>query len=183
MKKNYRIGSLVLAIAAVLLLFSNSPLNIFSEPSAQSEINAAWEKASGIAVYKHSTTVIQTTHPTEKLENVGLSSITKRLYFKGETNKVENMMAFKLWSDSGNVLNGKNGLDLKVKDDVAFGRMSPDHDWAELDDDFTEIFAPNNDHLTYLRAAENVQKIGQETRAGITFTRYNFDVDGVEFAT
>ncbi|MDX1417341.1 MAG: hypothetical protein R3293_24255, partial [Candidatus Promineifilaceae bacterium] len=57
--------------------------------------------------------------------------------------------------------------------------------WEKIDD-FTGLFAPGGDFLTYTRAAENVVRHAPETRSTaigeISFTRYTFDINGRRYA-
>ena len=48
--------------------------------------------------------------------------------------------------------------------------------------DFTGAFAPESDFLAFLAAAQDTSRIGEGARAGVTFPRYTFRVDGSGFA-
>ena len=64
--------------------------------------------------------------------------------------------------------------------DKAYARRG-DTSWQEIPA-FTGAFAPSGDFLAYLSAAKNIEKHEPESRAGIEFTRYTFEVDGLGFA-
>src|SRR5689334_9667339 len=64
--------------------------------------------------------------------------------------------------------------------DKAFARRG-EAAWQEIPD-FTGAFAPSGDFLAYLSAAKNVVKQAPESRAGIDYPRYTFEVDGLGFA-
>ncbi len=183
MKHSRYIKLLILSIAAGLLfLASQSPVAaVISPPSAEKEINDAWHNAQNIGVYHYNTTILQTSWPTENLANAGRSSTQQRFYLEGETSRPEDMMRMKLWSGDGNVQQGEGAIEIKVQGDQSYGRVSDTQEWEEIDD-ITNLFAPDNDHLTYLTAAENVIQAGQETRVGINFTRYTFDINGPRYA-
>ncbi|MCK5070942.1 MAG: hypothetical protein KAR01_10385, partial [Desulfocapsa sp.] len=185
MKHSRYIKLLILSIAAVLLFLASQPTSpvaaVISPPSAEKEINDAWHKAQNIGVYHYNTTILQTSWPTENLANAGRSSTQQRFYLEGETSRPDDMMRMKLWSGDGNVQQGQGAIEIKIQGEQSYGRVSDTQEWEEIDN-ITDIFAPDNDHLTYLTAAENVVQAGQETRVGITFTRYTFDINGPRYA-
>lgn len=114
MKRSRRIALLVLTIAAVSLFIVNQPLSIFSAPSAQGQVNEAWQRAKDLGVYHYNTTVVQTTWPTENLANAGRSSAQQRFYIEGETDRAADMMRMKLWSEGGGVQQGQGALEIKI---------------------------------------------------------------------
>ena len=107
---------------------------------------------------------------------------TKRdkLHLEGTTDLDEQLLQMTLWMNGGNVQDEETGSQIKVEGDQAYARqgMQP---WQETNN-FSGLFAPQNDFMAYLVAAINVQNEGVETRAGITFTRYSFDIDGPAYA-
>ncbi len=155
------------------------PMSVAWSPSFQSQLKQAWQQATDIGVYDYQTTLIQTTHPTERLENVGLSSSTDRMYVEGSVDRPAETMRLKLWGENGSASNGENAIEIKIDRGKALGRVN-DSEWEEVDD-VSGIFAPDHDPLSYLAAAENVQKHDPEERSGIRLTRYTFDLNGLEF--
>ncbi|MFN8471514.1 MAG: hypothetical protein U0822_04785 [Anaerolineae bacterium] len=149
-------------------------------PSPQRQMNDSWHKATTVGEYHYRTSLVQTMSPLPKLENVGLSNSQERIYIEGETSLPARTMYMKLWSGNGNVPAGSDAIEIKVADGKAQGRVG-EGDWKPVDD-VSDIFAPNGDVLTYLAAATNVAQVGQETRAGTSFTRLTFDIDGRAFA-
>jgi hypothetical protein len=147
---------------------------------AGDELDKVWQTARDSGAYHYNTTIAQTTHPLPKLENVGLSSKEQRFFIEGDTNLPERAMFLKIWSQGGSLANGQNSIELRVQDGKAEGRLAGAA-WQQVDN-ITQVFAPNQDSLSYLVAARNVLLSGQETRAGITFSRYTFDIDGPSFA-
>lgn len=175
-----------LAVALLLVLLLSAPTGIFSapplDPTAVDEVNDAWQQALEIGVYDYSSDIVQTTWPTPRLENVGLSSTQRRFYLEGNTDLHEDFLQMALWSDGGNVRGRDNALEIKIEDGKSLGRVGKQA-WEEVESDgITDLFAPGNDTLAYLSAMKDVVKAGEETRAGITFTRYTFEVDGPAFA-
>nr|MBC8249032.1 hypothetical protein [Anaerolineales bacterium] len=148
--------------------------------SAERQVRAAWQKARQVGVYRYSTSIVQTTWPLPRLENVGLSSTQQRIYLEGQADLPAQMLQMKLWSDGGNVRTEQDALAIKVEDGQVVGRVGQSA-WKEVDD-FTGLFAPDQDLLTYLVAARNVTQARQENRGGVSFTRHTFDLDGPAFA-
>ena len=52
-------------------------------PSPRQQVQAAWQQARQAGAYDYSTTIVQTTWPLPRLENVGLSSSQQRIYLEG----------------------------------------------------------------------------------------------------
>ncbi|MGB0383516.1 MAG: LamG-like jellyroll fold domain-containing protein [Ardenticatenaceae bacterium] len=175
-----------LAVALLLVLLASQPTAIFSapalDPAAVDEVNDAWQQALEIGVYDYSSDIVQTTWPTPRLKNVGLSSTQRHFYLEGDTNLHEDFLQLALWSDGGNTRGRDNALEIKIEEGKSLGRVA-NQAWEEMESDgITDLFAPGNDTLAYLNAMRNVARAGEETRAGITFTRYTFEVDGPAFA-
>ncbi len=150
-----------------------------SVPSAENQVDLAWQKAQELGVFHYRTSIVQTTWPAPKPENMGLSSRTDETYLEGETNLRARTMRLKLWSGSGNV-SSTDSLEIQVANARAQGRVGAG-DWQDLDE-FSNVFAPDNDPLTYLVATKNISQIGQETRSGIQLTRFSFEIDGPKLA-
>jgi hypothetical protein len=151
-----------------------------SSHSPTQEIQRAWQRASDMGAYRYSTTIAQTTHPLLKLENVGLGSTTERIYVEGDMDAAAHLMDLKLWADGGNTTSGENSIEVHVAHGEASGRVG-NGEWQDIDD-FDNLFAPGRDPLAYVAGARDVAKAGTETRAGVTFDRYTFRLDGPAFA-
>lgn len=170
-----------LAVVFLLIVLAFTVKQVSSTPpSPEDELRAAWQQARASGAYDYHTTIIQTTWPLPKLENVGLSSKQHRLYLEGQTDLTSRFMQMRLWAEGGHAPTGQKGIEIRVDDGQAQGRVDGG-EWQAVDN-VTQIFAPDYDALTYLVAARNVVKAGQDSRAGILFTRYTFDVDGLAFA-
>jgi len=63
--------------------------------SAEHQVRTAWQKAQQIGIYHYNTTLVQTTWPQPKLENVGLSSRQERIYLEGQANLPEEQLSLK----------------------------------------------------------------------------------------
>ena len=156
-----------------------------SPASPKATVQQVWRTAETLGAYHYNTTVVQTTWPVARLENAGLSSSQQRIYIEGETDLAANSMQMVLWSEDGSVGSQENGLAVKVAGNQAFGRVGG-QEWQEIDD-FTGLFVPQGDALTYLAGATNIRLAGSDSRAltpdaEIQFGRYDFDMDGPAFA-
>ena len=141
---------------------------------------AAWDRAQDAGAYQFSSNVEQITTPTASVLNAGRSSKVERFYLEGDADVANGAMEFRLWSDGGSVLQEGDSLGVRIADGKTFTQKNGG-EWQE-GDDFTQTIAPAGDFMNFLAAAENVTDLGQETIAGVTFTRYAFDIDGPTFA-
>ena len=157
-----------------------SALPSFTSPSAADNLHAAWERVREAGAYSFTADIIQETIPVATAGNVGRTSSQDRLLLQGETNPPADQMNLRLWSEGGSILQAESGIEIKVEGDQAFGRRGAES-WQEIDN-FTGLFAPDGDFLAYLTAVTDVTDLGTETRAGRTFTRYAFTIDGPAYA-
>lgn len=154
--------------------------------SAEGDIGEAWNRARDAGSYRFSADVVQTTTPLPTATNVGWQSKQQKLHLEGHTDLPQQTLDLTLWSQGGSVLNARSGVEVRVRGDHALARK-PGHPWEEVDE-FTSLFAPDNDFMAYLAATHNVVEAGTETRSvphaqsEVTFTRYTFDIDGPSFA-
>ncbi|MCP4537855.1 MAG: hypothetical protein GY832_11990 [Chloroflexi bacterium] len=156
------------------------------------QIARAWDQAIDIGRYEFHTTVLQTLHPTLRLENVGRTARTEKYTINGEMDQPAERMLLQMQ------IPNQPPLDLKVEAGQAFGRRDTTSEWSALDAD-TDIFAPGGDPLGFLVAARNVTIVvntpGQNAAADEFFpaglippemadgiTRYQFDLSGLEYA-
>ncbi|RME48828.1 MAG: hypothetical protein D6796_05755, partial [Caldilineae bacterium] len=185
MKRTHFFATFFLALAALLLLN-----NLRSRPAhstaAIEQVSSAWRAAREIGAYTYRTDIVQTTHPLPVLANVGLSRREQRLHIEGHINLNARELAMKLWSGGGGVLNDADALQMRVANGKTYGRAG-NGDWREIDNHnglagLPRLVAPGNDVLGYLATVKEVRNLGTETRMGVTFTRYGFQVDGPAFA-
>lgn len=160
--------ALLLCVLALLLLTlpSRSPNMVSAAtgtvPSPEDEVQAAWRRAQESGVYHFATGIVQTTYLAPRLANVGRSSRVESLYLEGETNLPERVMRMTLWQNGGSVLAPRDGVEVRIEGERAYGRQTGGS-WQEMDD-FSGAFAPDSDLLAYLAGARNVREIGTETR-------------------
>lgn len=149
-----RLSSVLLIVGLLFLLLW--PSFVQAVPlTVRQELLSAWQLAGEVGQYQYRSTVIQTTYPTAKLENVGRNPRTKRMIVEGTLDTPRDFMAMQL----RNANPGTTQLiDLKVEDGLAYGRMETTANWQRLDD-ADQLFSPGSNPLGFLVAAENVQEI------------------------
>ncbi len=147
---------------------------------ARQQVQAAWEQARKAGSYDFSADVLQRTIPTATILNAGRRSRQEAMHLEGQTDLRKEEMSFTLWSQGGSVLNAQDGVQVKVEGDRSYIRRG-EGDWEEVGD-LTGSFAPQGDYMAFLNAATDITCLGEETRAGVSFIRYRFIVDGPRFA-
>ena len=143
-------------------------------------VQDAWKLARQVGVYHFSTDIVQTTYPAPTLANVGRSSRQEQLHLSGQIDLPQQTMHLSLYQGGGSLLNDQDGLEVRFEANRAYGR-SAGGEWEEMEN-FAHAFAPGNDLMAYLAGAKNITELGTETRAGITFSRYDLEIDGPAFA-
>ncbi len=157
----------------------------FTRSSPEHEVQAAWRRAQEAGAYHFSTEIVQTTYPAPALVNVGRSSRKNTIYLEGQTNLPERQLYLTLWTGGGNTFTRKDGVDVRIEGDHAYGRIIGG-EWKEMDD-FSNAFAPGNDLMAYLAGAKNVKREDAkredvESPFTLHVSRFTFDVDGPAFA-
>jgi hypothetical protein len=143
-------------------------------------VTAAWQRAQAAGSYAFDSDIVQVTLPAARITNVGRSSRTTQLYLRGQTNLHTNSLEMQLWSDGGSVLQEESAAAIRLENGKSFVRKGTG-EWQESED-LTGSIAPHGDVMAYLRAVRDVQAHPPETRAGISFTRYSFQIDSPRFA-
>lgn len=154
------------------------------------QIEKAWRAASTTAAFDYQTTIEQTTTPLLKLENAGRSPLTEHVYLEGSFDRAADQMQLRLWSEGGSTIFGNQALEIKVENGEAYGRAAGQA-WQKIED-VTNLFAPGNDPLGFLRAATHVVQgeavllpvllHSTAAEATNTYTPYTFEVDGQALA-
>ncbi|MEM7129936.1 MAG: LamG-like jellyroll fold domain-containing protein [Chloroflexota bacterium] len=148
--------------------------------TARQAMKQAWERVQDAGTYTFSADIVQRSIPTLSVANVGQRSRQYAYYLEGDTNLPDEQLRLKLWTQNGSVLDPDSATEIEVDGEQARARRGKGA-WETIDN-FTGFFAPEGDFLTYLVAAKAIQEHGQETRNGITFTRYTFEIDGPRYA-
>jgi hypothetical protein len=142
---------------------------------ARAEVQAAWARARESGAYHFIADITQQNIPLPTVTNAGQRSRTDELHLEGRADLSAQRMLLKLWAA------GADGVEVRVEGDQAFVRRGENDKWEPVPG-FTGAFAPEGDFLAFLAAAEDITRLGVETRAGVTFTRYTFRVNGPGFA-
>ncbi|MCB0127382.1 MAG: hypothetical protein KDE58_34200, partial [Caldilineaceae bacterium] len=168
-----RLSSVLLIVGLLFLLLW--PSLVQAVPlTVRQELLSAWQLAGQVGQYQYRSTVIQTTYPTAKLENVGRNPKTKRMVIEGTLDTPRDYMAMQLRNarPGTSSTNGGQLIDLKVEEGLAYGRMDTTSDWQRLAD-AGDLFAPGSNPLGFLVAAEDVEEI----------TATGLDTQNTEYAT
>ena len=121
------------------------------------QLKQAWKYAGEVGVYRYQTDVIQTTHPTLNLVNVGRSAKTERIMVSDLMDRPNDTMQMKIQADGS--------IEIKVEQGISYGRLNPQEEWTQVENQ-TDMFAPGGDPLGYLNAAENIREIANADRSG-----------------
>jgi len=181
-------GLLALAILATAERLVHSVSGAGLPASASQEVSQVWERARESGSYRFTADIVQTAMPATTVENVGRRSQTDTLHVEGQTNLGDGSLEMTLWSNGGSVLDAGSGVQVRVEGDEAFVRQGggpggelADQEWQPVED-FTGLFAPQSDFMTYLVAAKDIVDHGVESHSGFNFNRYGFTIDGPAYA-
>ena len=147
---------------------------------AGNPVLAAWQSAQQRGSYAFSSDMSQTTTPLATIGNVGRKSRTTELHLEGKSDLRNKRLDLRLWSGAGAINDETGALEVQVADGKTRVRQSGG-EWKE-EGDLLGGLAPNGDFLSFLAGLREVQELSAETRAGVSFTRYGFTVDGPALA-
>ncbi len=167
-------------LLSLILLASAGRLLQAAGPTAPRTLSQVWERARQAGSYRFTADIVQTAMPTASVENVGRRSRTDTLHVEGQTNLSDRSLEMTLWSNGGSVLDADSGVQVRVQGEEAFVRQAG-QEWQPVSD-FTGLFAPNSDFMTYLVAAKDIVDHGAASRSGFSFNRYAFTIDGPAYA-
>ncbi|MFV9507238.1 MAG: LamG-like jellyroll fold domain-containing protein [Oscillochloridaceae bacterium umkhey_bin13] len=170
---------------AVMIATLIGGMALLLSPAAQAQradhpVTRAWQAAQTRTGYHFDADLTQVTMPMATAANVGRSARTDRVLLRGQADLAANRLELRLWNDSGSLTDPASGLELRVEQGRTLGRQGGG-EWRELGG-VTDSLAPQGDLLAYLAAVRNVRELGQEERAGRSFTRYAFTLDGPQLA-
>ncbi|MBN1148930.1 MAG: Ig-like domain repeat protein [Anaerolineales bacterium] len=148
-------------------------------------VSDSWKQLQQAGRYEFSSTVEQTTYPAPKLSNVGRSKTTERYYVSGESDLSNETMLLSLYQNQGSLLNQRDGIEIRVEGDQAWGR-GIGSEWQALEDFSGGLFAPANDAASFLVAARNIHYLDSMqtsialpdgTAARVEVDQYSFELD------
>jgi hypothetical protein len=102
------------------------------------------------------------------------------MLLSGRADLIAERLDLRLWSGSGSLAEPTTAVELMVSEGKTMARQGGGP-WRELNG-VTDTLAPQGDMLAYLAAVRDVQLLGDEERAGRSFTRYAFTLDGPRLA-
>jgi hypothetical protein len=171
------ICALALGQAALARATANPPPGATGEQAIRAALALARERGS----YRFDGDVTQVTLPSATVMNVGRTSRSDAFHIEGAANVRNAALDMRLWSGGGSVAQDETAIGVKVENGRTFVRQGTG-EWKQDSAFSTDGLAPQGDFLAFLKAVRNVQPGVRETRAGIAFTRFAFQIDGPAFA-
>ncbi|HHJ07220.1 MAG TPA: hypothetical protein ENK24_06945, partial [Anaerolineae bacterium] len=182
MKRSYPLFALILVAGGLLFLWTlSAPLKpLAAAPSPEQRVRQAWQNARQAGRYHFATSIEQTTFPAPTLANVGRSTRADQLFLEGDTNLPDRALELTLWRGGGNLLNPKDGVEIRIDGDRAQGRAIGG-EWRDIDN-FSDSFAPAGDLTAYLAGAKDIRQVEDAHAAAQGLSHYAFTLDGPAFA-
>ena len=106
------------------------------------ELKQAWEYAATVGVYRYQTNVLQTTHPTLRLNNAGRGSKTDRITVAGLMDRPNDTMLMQI--------QGKSDIELKVEEGISYGRTNSQDEWTRVENQ-SDFFALVHSSCEFVR--------------------------------
>lgn len=177
-KKFLVLAGVVLASILLGLFLVTQRGNLFD---SRVEVTKVWQNARDAGGYGFRSDIIERAIPLAQTSNVGRTSTTYNYHLEGTANFTAHTFDMSLWDQGGSVLDPKTATQVKIENDKTLARRG-DQEWQDVGN-ATGSFAPQGDFLAFLAGAKNIVNNGSETRNGISFVRYTFEIDGTGFAT
>ena len=114
-------------------------------PTAESMIQTAWNRAVTSGVFDFRTQVEQVTYPAPSVSNAGRPLQESELGMEGQFNKFDETFAMTLWQDAS--FDPVKGIEVKVEDGKTYGRTGLS-DWEEIGN-VADSFAPGGVLLAF----------------------------------
>jgi hypothetical protein len=170
-------GVFALGQAALARATANPPPGATGEQAIRAALALARERGT----YRFDGDVTQVTLPSATVINIGRTSWSDAFHVEGKADLRSAGLDMRLWSGDGSVAQDETAIGVKVENGKTFIRQGAG-EWKQDGSFSTDGLAPQGDFLAFLKAVRDVQPGVRETRAGIAFTRYAFQVDGPAFA-
>lgn len=183
-------------IAAGICVSLVAILAAFLIPQAQPETNAekvknAWDLMQEVGQYDFSTTVEQVTYPAASLANVGQSS-TKEVYqISGNADLHHDTVTVRMYQQKSSLLNSQDGIEVKIENGKAYGRVIGTEEWDELESYNSTSFTFGDNGSSYLSSATNINLVDTKSiqmtntdgsSSTVSTVHYSFDVDSNLYA-
>lgn len=161
----------------VLLPLALALSAVAQTPAPAGTVQASWERVRQADSYTFESQLRQTNYPLPALQNVGLSPNHTYLFTAGRLDTGQENFSLDIWQDGNQLGDLSQAMQLKVENGLAYGRFG-DGDWALLEEDISQMFAPGRDTMGYIAAAENITWLGQEGQT----QHYAFELSGPKLA-
>jgi hypothetical protein len=164
--------------AAVLLLWAAARL--WAAPGGESpatRLQQAWQAAQDSQSFHFRTELEQSQVPPARVSAVGQASRQSQAYLEGDVDLEKQRTAFRLWTDSGSVLDPLSGMQVTLQDGVMRTRQG-NGAWREQSN-FNTSFNPGGDPLLLLSAVAEVRSLGASPAGG---ERLAYRLDGPALA-
>lgn len=181
-----------LLIAAALVWHVVSPGLLNAENLAQAKrVQQSWGLLQDVGKYDFSTTIQQTTFPAPALANVGKSSTSESYQITGQADLHRDTVNIRVFQNQGSLLNQADGVEIRVLEGKASGRLIGSDQWEPLDETVAASYTFGNNGSSFLTAAKNVRLVANKTAQipnasggmnTIQVTAYQFDVDSEQYA-
>ncbi len=191
-RNRYWAAAVVMAAAVFLIIGSFSLSSWIAKPGQAAQLDPrkaveqAWQRARQLGSYRFTTNLEASTTPAGQPvpEN---SARYERLYLEGQVDLPAQKMELSIWEKGGKAFNTRQAIQMRVEGEKTYGRVGSG-EWQEMEES-TDAFAPGRDPMAYLAGASDIFLVGTGTAevptpAGVTeisYSRYGFSVDGVEF--
>jgi len=165
--------ALALFFCLATLLGIYTPLHAQQNPL--DAVTESWQRARTAGGYSFRSDIEQTHIPTASIQNAGRTSHTSRYYLEGTASTSRGEMEMTLWQGEGSAAQPGSGYGIKIQKGKSWVRAGTE-EWSEIDS-FTDVIAPQGDFMAWLRMVKNVRAHAPESRLGIKFTRYEFEIN------
>ncbi|NDJ53912.1 MAG: hypothetical protein GYB68_12630, partial [Chloroflexi bacterium] len=175
----------------VWVSFPPRPAQDTAAPDPARMLQSAWQQAEHAGRFGFRSEVEYRHHPAPKVTNAGRESNISFVYLEGDVDRAAETLNLRIWGDNSTITSQRGMMEIHIADGTAMGRVG-DGAWEEIEHVDTS-FAPDNNPLAYLAAADDVHLIDTETRRvpavndgatarELTVTRLGFRIDGPTFA-
>ncbi len=168
-------------VGLCVLLVAVTGMFFWPALGARAEVQATWRNARNVGSYTFTAEVVQKVIPLASATNVGRTSREYHYHLEGKNDLPSRSLELTLWDSGGNVAQGTGASHMRIVDGVAQMRRGQGA-WEPVENT-TGSFAPAGDFMSFLSGASNVAFAGMDTRDGLTFSRYSFEIDGPAYAS
>ena len=165
------------------LLLIQLPTAQADEPATPQETVAnAWQLAQDSGRYAFDSQIEQKTYPIPSLTNAGRLPEEQHISLAAEVDKVAETSEITFWNGEPGL--PEQGMMIRTENGRSQQRLA-NGEWETIQQN-SDLFAPDNDPLTFLQVATNIQAAGTETvELGdhtLTYTVFSFDIDAAKYS-